>query len=161
MQADRHQPIRQIIDKSLVGAATLQEEQTLRAHVVTCSACQEYLNTSHRAIAGLGGFSFEVNPELHQRVIASLTARARQLEIEGARSRPIWWNFLVAVMLTVAGSFAIVEFASLAAAFLHIELAPLHLGLIAFWIVPSLCFCLLLPFLSRLSAGWNEKGFSQ
>ncbi len=65
MQVDRHQEIRHIIDRSLVGAASSQEEQTLREHLLTCVACQEYLKASNQAIAGLGGFSFEVNPDLH------------------------------------------------------------------------------------------------
>ena len=80
MQVDRHQEIRHIIDRSLVGAASSQEEQTLREHLLTCVACQEYLKASHQAIAGLGGFSFEVNPDLHGRVLAALTLRAQQLE---------------------------------------------------------------------------------
>ena len=65
MQIDRHHEIRHIIDRSLVGEASSQEEQALREHLLTCAPCQEYLNASHRAIAGLAGFSFEVNPDLH------------------------------------------------------------------------------------------------
>ena len=80
MQVDRHQEIRHLIDRSLVGATSSQEEQTLREHLLTCVTCQEYLNASHQAIAGLGGFSFEVNPDLHGKVLAALTLRAQQLE---------------------------------------------------------------------------------
>jgi hypothetical protein len=159
MQVEGHEPIRHIIDKSLVGAASLQEEQTLRQHCLTCGPCQEYLNASHRAIASLGGFSFAVNPDLQGRVMASLTQRAQQLE--GGQS-PMWWSYLAALILTVAGSSAASRFSRLAADVLHLEPAPLHFGVLALWIVPSLCFCLLFPILHRLAAGWmNEKGLSQ
>jgi hypothetical protein len=162
MQADRHQEIRHIIDRSLVGAASSQEEHTLRDHLLTCVACQEYQNASHQAIAGLGGFSFEVNPDLHGRVLAALTLRAQQLETKRVEQRPMLWSYLAALVLTVTGSFSAARFSGLAGAVLHLQPAPLHIGLLALWVVPSLCFCLLFPILHRWSQGWmNEKGLSQ
>ena len=162
MQVDRHQEMRHIIDRSLVGAASSQEEQTLREHLLTCAACQEYLRASNQAIAGLGGFSFEVSPDLHGKVLAALTLRAEQLETNRIRQRPMLWSYLAAIVLTVAGSFAAARFSGVAGAVLHVEPEPLHIGLLALWIVPSLCFCLLFPVLHRLSVGWrNEKGLSQ
>jgi hypothetical protein len=162
MQVDRHQEIRHIIDRSLVGATSSQEEQTLREHLRTCVVCQEYLNASHQAIAGLGGFSFEMNPDLHGKVLAALTLRAQQLETQSVQGRPMLWSYLAALVLTVAGSFTAARFSGVAGAVFHIEPEPLHIGLLALWIVPSLCFCLLFPILHRLSAGWmNEKGLSQ
>ena len=125
-------------------------------------ACQEYLKASNQAIAGLGGFSFEVNPDLHGRVLAALTLRAQQLETKRIQQRPMWWSYLAAFVLTVAGSFTAARFSGIAGAVFHIEPGPLHIGLLALWIVPSLCFCLLFPVLHRLSVGWtNEKGLSQ
>ncbi len=162
MQVDRHQEIRHIIDRSLVGAASSQEEQSLREHLLTCVVCQDYLNASHQAIAGLGGFSFEVNPDLHGKVLAAITLRAQQLEASKIERRPMVWSYLVALVLTVAGSFAAARFSGLAGAVFHLEPEPLHVGLLALWIVPSLCFCLLFPFLHRLSVVWmDEKGLSQ
>jgi hypothetical protein len=162
MQVDRHQEIRHIIDRSLVGAASSQEEQTLREHLLTCVACQQYLKASNEAIAGLGGFSFEVNPDLHGKVLAALTLRAQQLEASKIERRPMLWSYLAAIVLTVAGSFTAARFSGFAGAVFHIEPEPLHIGLLALWIVPSLCFCLLFPILHRLSVGWmNEKGLSQ
>jgi hypothetical protein len=161
MQVDRHQPICHIIDKSLVGGTSPQEEQALREHLLACAPCKEYLNDCNRAIAGLEGFSFEVNPALHGRVIESLTRRAQQLETKRIDHRQIVWNCLTALLLTVAGSFAASQFGALVAAVFHFKYAPVQFGLIAFWIVPSLCFCLLLPILMLLSSGWmNEKGLS-
>ena len=51
MQVDRHQRIRHIIDRSLAGAASLKEEQTLREHVLACAQCKEYLDAGQRVIA--------------------------------------------------------------------------------------------------------------
>jgi hypothetical protein len=162
MQVDRHQEIRHIIDQSLVGAASSQEEQTLREHLLTCAACQEYLKASHRVIAGLGGFSYEVNPDLHGKVLAALALRAQQLETSRVQQRPMLWSYLAAFVLTVAGSFTAARVSGLAGAVFHIGPEPLHIGLLALWIVPSLCFCLLFPVLHRLSLSWtNEKGLSQ
>jgi hypothetical protein len=162
MEVDRHQRIRHIIDQSLAGAASPQEEQTLREHVLTCAQCKKYLDASQRVIAGLGGFSFEVNPDLHERVIAAIGLRAKQLESQRIKHAPLWWGYSAALMLTVAGSLAAARFIGLAAAVLHLEPASLHVGLLAFWTLPSVCFCLLFPLLHRLSAGGrNEKGLSQ
>jgi hypothetical protein len=162
MQVDGHQEIRHIIDRSLVGAASLEEEQTLREHFLTCAPCEEYLNASHRAIAGLGGFSFEVNPDLHGKVIAALTQRAQQLETNRIKQRPMLWSYVAALVLTVAGSLAAARLSGFAVNVFHLEPAPLHFGLLALWIVPSMCFCLLFPFLHRLSAAWmDEKGLSK
>ena len=162
MQVDRHQEIRHIVDRSLAGAASLEEEQALREHLITCVACQEYLNASHRAIAGLGGFSFEVNPDLHGKVLAALTLRAQQLDTNRIEQRPMLWSYLAALVLTICGSFAAARFSGLAGAVFHLQPALLHFGLLALWIVPSLCFCLLFPILHRLSLDWmNEKGLSQ
>jgi anti-sigma factor RsiW len=162
MQVDRHQEIRHVIDRSLVGSASPQEEQALREHLLTCLACQEYLNASHRAIAGLAGFSFEVNPDLHQKVIAALTVRAQQLDGEKAGQRPMWWSFAAALVLTICGSLAATRFSGFAGAVFHLQPALLHFGLLTLWIVPSLCLCLLFPILHRVSLGrMNEKGLSQ
>src|ERR1700733_11020357 len=114
MQADRHHEIRRIIDRSLEGAASLQEEQTLREHLLICAPCQEYLNASHRAIAGLGGFSFEVNPDLHRKVLAALTVRAQKLDSKRAGQKPMLWSFAAALVLTICGSFAAARFSGLA-----------------------------------------------
>jgi hypothetical protein len=159
---NRHEEICHIIDRSLVGSASSLEEQALREHLPTCVACQEYLNASHRAITGLGGFSFEVNPDLQQKVLAALTVRAQQLASEGAGQRPMLWVFPAALVLTICGSLVAMRFSGLAGAVFHLQPALMHFGLLALWIVPSFCFCLLFPILHRVSLSrMNEKGFSQ
>jgi anti-sigma factor RsiW len=138
MQVDRHEPICRLIDRSLAGAASPSEERSLQDHLSTCAACQEYLEISQRAILSLGGFAFEVDPSLQEKVMGALAAqRAKDNPI------PVWWGRVAALLLTVVGSFATWRFAGLIAAAFHLQPAQIQLGLAAFWIAPSVCFCLL------------------
>ena len=75
-QSDPHQDMRQIIDKSLMGEASPQEQQALRKHLLACAACQKYASDSRRAIVSLHGFSFAADPGLQAKVHASLALRA-------------------------------------------------------------------------------------
>jgi predicted anti-sigma-YlaC factor YlaD len=159
MEVDRHESIRHTIDKSLAGAASREEEHALREHLAACAACEEYLDASRRAIAGLGGFSFEVNPALDAKVLAALSLEAGVAQ----RTRPIpmGWSRLAALVLTVTGSLAASRFAGPAAAVFHMEPAQMHAGLVVLWIAPSVGFCLLFLLLSASPASWmNTKGLS-
>jgi hypothetical protein len=161
MPADRHDSICHIIDKSLAGGASVQEEQSLREHLLTCAPCREYLAASNRAIAGLQGFSFDMDPELDGRVLASLAVRAQQLEAKRVHETRPRWSFFIALALTVAGSFAASQLGSFATAIFPVEAAQVRFGLAVFWIVPSLFFCLLFLRLPVASPGWmNKKGLS-
>ena len=141
MQTDRHQPICHIIDKSLVGTASLEEQQTLREHLLVCTSCNQYLGASHRTIASLGGFSFDVDPALQERVLASLARQ--QSETRRVFSMPVWWSRVAALVLTIAGSLAAERLAGFAAPVFRLQAARIQLGVVAFWIAPSVCFCLL------------------
>ena len=157
MQNDRHESICRMIDKSLVGGASVQEEQSLREHLLACGACQEYLNACNRAIASLGGFSFYTDPGLPDKVFTALALRAQQLETKQIGHRQLWWSYIAALILTVVGSFAAMQLGDLVGAVFSATSAQVQFGLIAFWIVPSVCFCLLLPALPMVSAGWMKK----
>ena len=78
LHPDLHQAMRQIVDKSLVGEASPDEQQTLRKHLLACDACQKYASDSRRAIVSLGGFSFAsfaTDPGLQDKVHAALAVR--------------------------------------------------------------------------------------
>jgi hypothetical protein len=163
MQGDRHQEVCRIIDQSLVStasiSASLAEAQLLREHLLTCAHCNAYLEASRRAIATLGGFAFEVHPGLHGKVLAALTVRAEELDRRHKLSQPSWWHCLVAVLLTVAGSFAVSDAGRAISAAFHIAPKAMGTGLMALWIAPSVFFCLLFLLLP-LSGGMNQKGIS-
>ena len=149
-----------IIDKSLAGAASPQEQQTLRAHLATCAACQQYLDASNRAVAALSDFSFAIDPALDSKVLAAIAARAHQLEVASLHRRRLGAASLLALVLTIVGSIAASKLGSLAAPAFHLDPARLHLGLAAFWITPSVLICMLLLLPGFQSLLGSRKGLS-
>jgi anti-sigma factor RsiW len=161
-QSDPHQAMRQIIDKSLVGEASPQEQQTLRKHLIECAACQKYASDSRRAIVSLSGFSFApfaTDPGLQAKVHASLALRAQQLQATQPGRRRIVQVSIIALLLTMVGSLGALHMGSPLAALLHLEPAQAQTGVVALWIFPSLCFAMFLPVLLLLRArSTNAKG---
>jgi Na+/proline symporter len=151
MNTDHHQSFQHMIDESLSGGISAEREQSLREHLDTCAPCQEYLSVSNRVIAGLGGFSFEVDPILNARVFASL-----RRPVQPDRRR---WALIsvAAVVLTMGGSFVELQFGGLIASVFDLQRMQLRQGLLAFWILPSLCFLLLFPLLSLLSKAGTHR----
>ena len=159
MQADLHNDMRQIIDKSLMGEASPQEQQELRKHLLACAACQKYASDSRRAIVSLQGFSFAADPALQAKVHASLDLRAQQLQAMQPGRRRILQVSIIALLLTIVGSFGALHVGSPLAALLHLEPAQMQTGVVALWVLPSLCFSLVLPVLLLLGArSTNAKG---
>jgi hypothetical protein len=151
MNTDHHQSFQHMIDESLAGGISTEREQSLREHLDTCAPCQEYLSASNRVIAGLAGFSFEVDPTLNARVLASLRRPAQP-----DRRRWALISF-AAVVLTMGGSFVELQFGGLIASVFDLQRLQLRQGLLAFWILPSLCFLLLFPLLPWLSKAGTHR----
>jgi anti-sigma factor RsiW len=159
MQTDLHNEMRHIIDNSLVGEVSPQEQQALRKHLLTCDACQKYASDSRRALVGLNGFSFAPNPDLQSKVHAALDLRAQQLQTTRPNRKRILQISLAALLLTIAGSFGALQVDAPLAVALHLPLVQAQAGLFTFWIAPSWCFALLLPALLLVSArSANKKG---
>jgi anti-sigma factor RsiW len=158
-ESDPHQAMRQIIDKSLVGDASPQEQPALRKHLLACAACQKYASDSRRAIVSLSGFSFAADPGLTEKVHAALALRAQQLQSAQPNRARILQVSLAALLFTIVGSFGAMHVGSPLATFLHLPLAQAQAGLFTFWIAPSWCFSLFLPVLLLLRArSTNAKG---
>jgi predicted anti-sigma-YlaC factor YlaD len=157
MRSD-HEVFQRRIDEALVARTTIPEERSLREHLQSCVQCQEYLNANTRVIAGLSGFSFELDPALNAKVLESITQRARQLETAPFNRRRWALVCTLALTLTVVGSFLDLQFGSLIASHFDIQLHQVRQGLFAFWIVPSICLLLLFPMLPLLTAAnRNER----
>ena len=151
MNTDHHESFQHMIDESLAGTISTEREQTLREHLDTCATCQEYQSASNRVIAGLGGFSFEVDQTHNARVLASLRRPAQWVRA-GQPGRRRWALMSVAaVVLTMGGSFIDLQFGRLIASVFDIQRMQVQQGLLAFWILPSLCVFLLFPLLPLLS----------
>jgi hypothetical protein len=151
MSSDDHKIFEHRIDETLAGGIAPQEEESLREHLQSCVQCQEYLTTGTRVIAGLGGFSFDVDPALKAKVCASIRVRAQQIEARQPRRRQLALIFIIALVLTAAGSFIDLQFSGLIASVLDLQRTPMRQGLLTFWILPSLCLLLLFPILPLLS----------
>jgi anti-sigma factor RsiW len=159
MQADLHNAMRHIIDKSLVGEASAQEQQSLREHLRACAQCETYANDSRRAIAGLSGFSFAADSGLQAKVHAALDLRAQQLQTAPPNRKRIVQVSIAALLLTIVGSFGALHMGNPLAAIFHLAPAQAQAGLFTFWIAPSWCFALVLPVLPLVSArSANRKG---
>jgi hypothetical protein len=155
MRSDGHERFRQMIDESLAGP--VQQEQPLREHLQSCLQCQEYLAASKRVIDGLGGFSFAVDPGLNAKVSASLRLRAQQIKATQPGRRQLVLSCVLALMLTTVGSFLDLRLSGSIASVFDLQRVQVQQGLIAFWILPSLCLLLLFPILPLLSAGGTNQ----
>jgi anti-sigma factor RsiW len=154
MRAERHERFEQMIDRSLAGAGSPEEDISVEEHVGACAACQEYLSVSRRAIAGLNGFSFAAGPGLNAKVARAIRLRAEQME-----SRRRWMRLsVVALVLTVLGTVVDLRVGHLAAAFFDLRPIEVRQGLLALWIVPSFGLLLLFPMLPLLAGKTYGKG---
>jgi hypothetical protein len=155
MNIEHPDPFQPMIDECLVGLLPAEKEQSLREHLSICANCREYLSASNRVIAGLGGFSFEVNPTLNARVLAALRLQAeegrgipaRYTGIMRQHSVPFknWVAFALALSMAFAGSAIVYQLAKLVTGPAHFDSAQVQAGVLVFWLLPSLCaaFCLL------------------
>jgi hypothetical protein len=154
MNIDHHESFQRMIDESLAGAISAEKEQSLREHLSTCAPCKEYLSASNRVIAGLSGFSFEVNPTLNARVLAALKLQKEQARAaQSGRQRfmrqhnvqfKVWAAFAVALSMSIAGSALVYQAAKLLAVPMHFDTAQVQAGVLVFWLLPSFCAALCL-----------------
>jgi hypothetical protein len=155
MNLDDHESFQRMIDQNLAGVISMEKEQSLREHLSTCASCKEYLSASNRVIAGLSGFSFEVNPTLNARVLAALrlqmqqdrAARPHRLRFIRPHtvSLKVWAAFAVALSMSIVGSALVYHVAKYLTVPMHFDNAQVQAGVLVFWLLPSLCaaFCLL------------------
>ena len=160
MIIDHHESFQRMIDESLSGALSAEKEHSLREHLATCAPCQEYLRANNRVIAGLSGFSFEVNPTLNARVLTALKLKAQQagtaqpsaaqaglrrfMRRHNVQFR-IWAAFAVALSMSIVGSAIVYQVAKLLTVPMHFDTAQVQAGVLVFWLLPSFCasLCLL------------------
>jgi anti-sigma factor RsiW len=151
MRSDDHESFQRRIDETLAGEIAVEEEESLREHLGSCTQCQEYLAAGTRVIAGLSGFSFDVDPALQEKVYASISLRAQRIESRQPSRSRMAWICITALLLSAAGSFIDLQFGGLIAPVLDMHRTQMRHGLLTFWILPSFCFLLLFPILPLLS----------
>jgi hypothetical protein len=155
MNLDDHESFRRMIDQSLAGAISAEKEQSLREHLSACAPCKEYLSASNRVIAGLSGFSFEVNPTSNARVLAALRLQMQQDRAARPHRRrfirpytvslKVWAALAVALSMSIVGTALLYQVAKYLMVPVHFDNDQVQAGVLAFWLLPSLCaaFCLL------------------
>ena len=159
MNLNFHESFQRMLDESLAGTISAEKQQSLREHLSTCVPCQEYLSASNRVIAGLSGFSFEVNQALNTKVLAALRLQAQQVSsaqphrLQLMRQRIVEYKvgaaFAVALMLSLMGSAFVYEVATL----LHFDTAQGRTDVLVFWLLPSFCAALCLLAARRQKRG--------
>ena len=152
MNLNLHESFQRMIDESLAGTISTEKQQSLREHLSTCVPCQEYLSVSNRVIAGLSGFSFEVDPALNAKVLAALRLQAQQVSWVRPRSLQlirlsiveyrVGAALAIALLLSIVGSASVYEVAT---HLLHFDMEQVRTDVLIFWLLPSLCatLCLL------------------
>ncbi len=151
MRSDSHEVFRHRIDEALAHGITAHEDQSLNEHIQSCALCKEYADVNARVITSLSGFSFEVAGTLQAQVYASIRLRAQQLEATQPNRLPVALITVLAVMLTATCSLIELQFGGLIAPVFALQREQMQRGLLAFWVVPSLCLLLLFPLLPLLS----------
>jgi predicted anti-sigma-YlaC factor YlaD len=151
MRSEDHESFQRRIDETLAGETAAGEEESLREHLASCTQCQEYFSAGNRVIAALGGFSFDVDPALQEKVCASISLRAQQIESGQPSRRRMAWICITAVLLIAAGSLIDLQFSALIAPVLDMHRTQMRHGLLTYWILPSFLFLLLFPILPLLS----------
>ena len=146
-----HEHFRNMIDEALVAGTSASPQPLLNEHLHSCAECREYMETTTRAIASLGRFSFEVDPALQAKVSDAITLRAQQLQPVRFSPDRLVMICMLAIALTIGGSFFDLTFSGLLASVLDLHSTQLQHGLLTFWIIPSLCLLLLFPLLPLLS----------
>ena len=155
MQTNRHEQAA-LIDKLLTSTITPPEERSLREHLRECTACQQQMDVSQRAITGLGGFLFEMNPNLNAQVQNAITQRVRELEMQRSKHCSLK-TFAAALAFTVIGSLLAWSFTGLLAGSLNITTNQLQLGLLLFWVAPSVLISLLILVAPHLTNGQLDR----
>jgi len=165
MNIDLHEGFQRMIDESLASAISAEREQSLREHLATCVPCQEYLSASNRVIAGLSGFSFEVNPSLNARVLAALKLQAQQVRAAQPGRRRFmcphnvhfkaWAVFAVALSMSIVGSALVYQVAKLLTVPMYFDAAQVRTVVLVFWLLPSFCSALRL-----LAAPGGKRGIA-
>ena len=97
-----------------------------------------------RVVRALGEISFGVDPGLNARVKAALFRRAEELAQVQARRRRRLTGFLIALLMTISGSAAVWEAVFRITGSGRIAPPLLAVGVVLFWLLPSLCAALLL-----------------
>ena len=152
MQTDLHQSMRHLIDRSLAGELSSTEHHSLRDHLHDCAACQKYAEDSRRAIAAPRRIFLPGKPgpsgkslRCSRRAGAATRSRAAQPSAYRAHLHHRLSAHHHRLLRRIAHGQSTRRCLSPGA-------REAQTGVLALWVLPSLCFSLFLPVVLLLSA---------
>jgi hypothetical protein len=158
MAIDVHSRARLLIDKSLMTGLSQEENSWLEHHLAACADCERVLKLSKSVLRALGEFSFSMTPGASSRVQRALAQRAAEIEVSRLVRFRALTGCAIGLLLTALGSLTAWELASSMTAYVNITEASLHIGVVVFWLLPSLGASLSLLVMPILSEDMKEEG---
>jgi hypothetical protein len=144
MPTDLHSRARFLIDQSLVGEISQTDDRWLRDHLAECAECERFRNLSHSILRSLGDLSFGITPGATERIQRRIANRAAELGGDRSLRFRAFAGGVAALVLTGLGSLAAWKAASWVSGYANIAGSSLHLGVLIFWLLPSLGASLIL-----------------
>ena len=160
MRIENHEEIRLLIDKSLGGDISREEEKSLLEHLRFCQTCQEYKSSVSTVVSAFDGFAFEVTPELNTKVHRSLQQLIQKMEAGKMEQRHMRIASFSAFLLSFLGSSVVWQVSDFLAARLQLSPGAMEIGLLLLWVAPSLLISLLLPVIPSLLNRQAQKGWA-
>jgi hypothetical protein len=162
VQVDIHERTCLLIDKSLSAELSLQEQESLHAHMLSCARCQQYQAGNSRVVAALDGFTFELPLDLNANVHRSMQQLLHKMEKDHAARRSMLWTAFSAFLLSFLGSSVVWQLSDYLAVYAHMSAGELQTILLLVWIMPSLLISFLFPLIPgllmvrRTQKGWRS-----
>src|SRR5271168_4322172 len=141
MEGDKR--FRELIDRSFVEEVSEGERQLIDDHIRDCDGCKRYVELTARTIRGLREFTFVSGPDSNAQVREILAHHAGTMRQHKVQCK-IWAAFAVALLMSFVGSALVYKVARLLAAPMHFDTSQVQLGVLIFWLLPSLCSALCL-----------------
>jgi predicted anti-sigma-YlaC factor YlaD len=150
MEGDKR--FRELIDRSFVEEVSEYERQLIHDHIRDCDSCKRYLELTARTIRGLREFTFTTEPDssAHVReILAHHTETTRQHQVRFK----IWAASAVALLTSFVGSALVYQVTKRLVVPMHFDTAQVEVGVLVFWLLPSLCSALFLLTAPRENRG--------
>jgi hypothetical protein len=158
MPADAHFRARLLIDQFLVGEISQIDERWLRNHLAECVECEKFQSLSHSILRNLGTLSFGVTPGATERIQRAVAHRAAALSGDRSFRLRTLAGGVAALVLTGLGSLSAWKAASWVSGYANIAGSSLHLGVVIFWLLPSLGASLILLVMPMHRDDSKEEG---
>ncbi|MGC1782951.1 MAG: hypothetical protein WA708_10570 [Acidobacteriaceae bacterium] len=144
MPTDMHSKAHHLIDQSLIGEISQTDDRWLRNHLAECAECETFQNFSHSVLRSLGDLSFGVSAGATDRIQRVIAERVTELRNDHSLRLRALAGGVAALILTGLGSSAAWRAASLVSRSANVAGSSLHLGVLIFWLLPSLGASLIL-----------------